>query len=96
MANYPYLRGINISQVNPSTGYPRLKGINFASIAPPQLQAIHFVTTPLAPNYPQVQSVKFAAIGPTYWLNGQAVGDLFVPGSGSIVQNDSVFTWFID
>jgi len=96
VASEPKVQSVQIKTTQQNVPYPKVLSLSVQYITPPQIQAIHFAHTPLATNYPQVQGVRLQQIGPTYWLNGQVVGDLFTPGGGSIVQNDSVFTWFID
>lgn len=95
MANEPKIQTIAIqTSLDAPQLFPKIQDIGIQTIAPPSVQEVRFTTTQPAPTgYPKLQEVQFKILGPTYWLNGLAQGDLF-PSSNP--QNESNFTFFID
>ena len=84
----------------PSVQAIRILSIPFTGSADPrpQIQAFQVDVTELTNQnitYPKIQALQIDYIGPTYWLNGQSVGDLFTLGI-TPPQNESIYTWIID
>ena len=95
MANEPKIISIAIqTSLDAPATFPKVQDLAIQTIAPPAIQGIRFTTTQPAPSlYPKLQAVNFKILGPTYWLNGQAVGDLFPTINP---QNESNYSFFID